>query len=195
MSAGSQTLRFCDCKTPSRKKLFCDDICDGLRRCLIGYARVSTDDQNLDLQRTALADAGCTRIYEEKLSGANRNRPELARLLDHLRGGDVVVVYRLDRLARSTRDLLEIAEQLKEADAGLRSLSEPWADTTSPAGRMVLTVFAGIAEFERTLIHERTGAGLAAAHVVRPPSGCPRRPRPYGVERACRAWPRRLSAA
>jgi DNA invertase Pin-like site-specific DNA recombinase len=130
---------------------------------LIGYARVSTDDQNLELQRAALGEAGCTRIYEEKLSGANRNRPELVRLLDHLRRGDVVVVYRLDRLARSTRDLLEIAEQLKEADAGLRSLSEPWADTTSPAGRMVLTIFAGIAEFERALIHERTGAGRAAA--------------------------------
>ena len=130
---------------------------------LIGYARVSTDDQNLELQRAALGEAGCTRIYEEKLSGANRNRPELVRLLDHLRGGDVVVVYRLDRLARSTRDLLEIAEQLRETDAGLRSLSEPWANTTSPAGRMVLTVFAGIAEFERALIHERTGAGRAAA--------------------------------
>jgi DNA invertase Pin-like site-specific DNA recombinase len=130
---------------------------------LIGYARVSTDDQNLELQRSALGEAGCTRIYEEKLSGANRNRPELVRLLDQLRGGDVVVVSRLDRLARSTRDLLEIAEQLKEADAGLRSLSEPWADTTSPAGRMVLTVFAGIAEFERALIYERTGAGRAAA--------------------------------
>jgi DNA invertase Pin-like site-specific DNA recombinase len=132
---------------------------------LIGYARVSTDDQNLELQRAALGEAGCTRIYEEELSGANRNRPELVRLLDHLRGGDVVVVYGLDRLARSTRDLLEIVEQLKEADAGLRSLSEPWADTTSPAGRMVLTVFAGIAEFERALIHERTGAGRAAARV------------------------------
>jgi DNA invertase Pin-like site-specific DNA recombinase len=130
---------------------------------LIGYARVSTDDQNLELQRATLTEAGCTRIYEEKLSGANRNRPELARLLDHLRDGDVVVVHRLDRLARSTRDLLDIAEQLKEAGAGLRSLSEPWADTTSPAGRMVLTVFAGIAEFERALIHERTGAGRATA--------------------------------
>jgi DNA invertase Pin-like site-specific DNA recombinase len=101
---------------------------------LIGYARVSTDDQNLDLQRAALNEVGCTRIYEEKLSGASRNRPELAQLLDHLRGGEVVVVSRLDRLARSTRDLLDIAELIKEAEAGLRSLSEPWADTTSPAG-------------------------------------------------------------
>jgi DNA invertase Pin-like site-specific DNA recombinase len=130
---------------------------------LLGYARVSTDDQNLNLRRTALTEAGCGRIYEEKLSGASRNRPELARLLDHLRRNDVVVVYRLDRLARSTRDLLDIAELIKEAEAGLRSLCEPWADTTSPAGRMVLTVFAGIAEFERALLQQRTGAGRAAA--------------------------------
>ena len=130
---------------------------------LVGYARVSTDDQNLDLQRAALTEAGCKRIYEEKVSGASRNRPELTRLLDHLRAADVVVVHRLDRLARSTRDLLDIAELIKEAEAGLRSLCEPWADTTSPAGRMVLTVFAGIAEFERALIHQRTGAGRAAA--------------------------------
>ena len=84
-------------------------------------------------------------------------------MFDQLRAGDVVVVSRLDRLARSTRDLLEIAEQLNEAGAGLRSLHEPWADTTSPAGRMVLTVFAGIAEFERELIHERTSSGRIAA--------------------------------
>src|SRR5512138_3727164 len=130
---------------------------------LIGYARVSTEDQDLTLQRAALKDAGCQRIYEEKISGAKRARPELNRLLDHLRVGDVVVVSRLDRLARSTRDLLEIAEQLKAAEAGLRSLHEPWADTTSPGGRMVLTVFAGIAKFERELIHERTRTGRVAA--------------------------------
>ena len=130
---------------------------------LVGYARVSTDDQDLTLQRTALRRAGCKRAYEEKVSGAKRSRPELSRMLDQLRADDVVVVSRLDRLARSTRDLLDIAEQLKEAEAGLRSLHEPWADTTSPAGRMVLTVFAGIAEFERELIHERTGAGRVSA--------------------------------
>src|SRR5271167_2804351 len=127
---------------------------------LVGYARVSTDDQDLTLQRTALKGAGCKRIYEEKVSGAKRSRPELSRMLDQLRADDVVVV---SRLARSTRDLLDIAEQLKEAEAGLRSLHEPWADTTSPAGRMVLTIFAGIAEFERELIHERTGAGRVSA--------------------------------
>ena len=130
---------------------------------LIGYARVSTEDQDLTLQRAALKDVGCKRVYEEKVTGAKRDRPQLVRMLDQLRAGDVVVVSRLDRLARSTRDLLEIAEQLNEAQAGLRSLHEPWADTTSPAGRMVLTVFAGIAEFERELIRERTHAGRMAA--------------------------------
>ncbi len=107
--------------------------------------------------------AGCQRIYEEKISGAKRNRPELTRLLEHVREGDVVVATRLDRLARSTRDLLELADILTQANVGLRSLAEPWADTTSPAGKMVLTVFAGIAEFERALIAERTSAGRHAA--------------------------------
>jgi len=130
---------------------------------LIGYARVSTDDQDLALQRAALKKVGCRRIFEEKVSGATRVRPQLVRLLDHIREQDVVVVVRLDRLARSTRDLLEIAERLRDAGAGLRSLGEPWADTTSAAGRMVLTVFAGIAEFERALIQQRTSAGRDAA--------------------------------
>ena len=130
---------------------------------LLGYARVSTDDQDLALQRRTLRAAGCRRVYEEKLSVARRDRPELAGLLDQVREGDVLVVTRLDRLARSTRDLLDVAGQLRGADAGLRSLAEPWADTTSPAGRMVLTVFAGIAEFERALIPGRTGAGREAA--------------------------------
>jgi DNA invertase Pin-like site-specific DNA recombinase len=134
-------------------------ICD----MLIGYARVSTDDQDLTLQRRALKEAGCPRTFEEKISGGKRDRPQLARLLDQIRADDVVVVTRLDRLARSTRDLLEIADKLNDVGAGLRSLAEPWADTTSPAGRMVLTVFAGIAEFERVLIHQRTSSGRIAA--------------------------------
>jgi DNA invertase Pin-like site-specific DNA recombinase len=130
---------------------------------LIGYARVSTQGQDLAQQRLALSQQGCQRIFEEKVSGAKRDRPELSRLLDHLRPGDVLTVTRLDRLARSTTDLLHIAEKLQEIDAGLRSLAEPWADTTSPAGRMILTIFAGIADFERSLIGERTSAGRAAA--------------------------------
>lgn len=130
---------------------------------MIGYARVSTEGQTLDQQRAALLAAGCKRVFEEKVSGAQRNRPELAKLLDHLRAGDVVTITRLDRLARSTRDLLDLTEQISQAEAGLRSLAEPWADTTTPAGRMVLTFFAGVAEFERSLIHERTSAGRVAA--------------------------------
>lgn len=129
----------------------------------IGYARVSTTDQNLDLQLAALKDAGCGRIYQEKISGAKRERPELQRLLDQLRPNDVVVVWKLDRLARSTQHLLELVELIKVADASFCSLSEPWADTTSHAGKMIMTVFAGIAEFERDLIRERTGAGRVAA--------------------------------
>jgi DNA invertase Pin-like site-specific DNA recombinase len=127
---------------------------------LIGYARVSTDDQDLALQRATLKGAGCRRIFEEKLSGATRDRPQLTRLLDHIREQDVLVVV---RLARPTRDLLEIAELLRDVGAGLRSLGEPWGDTTSAAGRMMLTVFAGIAEFEKALIHQRTSSGRDAA--------------------------------
>jgi len=130
---------------------------------LIGYARVSTRGQSLEHQHSQLVEQGCARIFEEKVSGAKRDRPELTRMLDHLRDGDVVIVTRLDRLARSTSDLLSIAELLRAKGAGLRSLAEPWADTTTPAGRMILTVFAGIADFERSLIAERTSAGREAA--------------------------------
>ncbi|MBD9640883.1 recombinase family protein [Ensifer sp. ENS07] len=129
----------------------------------IGYARVSTQGQDLTQQRSALTEAACNRVFEEKVSGARKDRPELGRMLDHLRPGDVIVVTRLDRLARSTSDLLGITERIKDAGAGLRSLAEPWADTTSPAGKMILTVFAGIADFERSLILERTSSGRAAA--------------------------------
>ena len=131
----------------------------------IGYARVSTTDQNLDLQLTALKGAGCGRIYQEKISGAKRDRPELQRLIDQLRPDDIIVVWKLDRLARSTHNLLELVDQIKNANASFCSLSEPWADTTSPSGKMIMTVFAGIAEFERDLIRERTGAGRVAAQL------------------------------
>jgi DNA invertase Pin-like site-specific DNA recombinase len=161
----------------------------------IGYARVSTEDQNLGQQRAALLEAGCRKIFEEKVSGAKRDRPELSRLLDQLRDGDTVVVWRLDRLARSTRDLLEIAESLNRLGAGLRSLSEPWADTTSPAGRMVLTVFAGIAEFERELIRERTAGGRASARERGVRFGRPRRLSPEQAALAERLLSEGKSAA
>ncbi|MDR6495167.1 DNA invertase Pin-like site-specific DNA recombinase [Paraburkholderia terricola] len=130
---------------------------------LIGYARVSTRDQNLCNQEAQLRAAGCGNVFAEKITGTRRARPQLDRMLDHLRTGDVIVVTRLDRLARSIRDLLDIVERIRDAGAGLRSLAEPWADTTTPAGRTVLTVFGGMAEFERSLIVERTSSGRAAA--------------------------------
>ena len=129
----------------------------------LGYVRVSTEDQSLDAQRQKLTGAGCEMMFEEKVSGARRHRPELERLLGQIRKGDVLVISRLDRLARSTAELLRITEVLTEKSAGLQSLDEPWADTTSPSGRMVLTVFAGIPEFERHLIRSRTEDGRRAA--------------------------------
>jgi len=129
----------------------------------LGYARVSTDEQSLESQCQRLSAAGCEKLFEEKISGAARNRPKLEKLVEQLRKGDVLVVTRLDRLARSTSELLRIAERITEKNAGLQSLDEPWADTTSPSGRMVMTIFAGIAEFERTLILSRTQEGRLAA--------------------------------
>jgi DNA invertase Pin-like site-specific DNA recombinase len=130
----------------------------------IGYARVSTLEQNLDLQLRALEKAGSKKIFREKVSGASRERPQFQRLLDQIRPGDTIVVWRLDRLARSTRDLLETTEAIRLASGKFQSLSEPWAsDTTTHAGKMIMTIFAGIAEFERDLIRERTGAGREAA--------------------------------
>ena len=144
----------------------------------LGYARVSTTDQDLAIQRTRLHEAGCEKLFEEKISGARKKRPVLERLLSELRADDVVVVTRLDRLARSTSELLRIAETIEEKNAGLQSIAEPWADTTTPAGRMVLTVFAGIAEFERSLIAARTEEGRHAAQARGAPFGRPPKLRP-----------------
>ena len=129
---------------------------------ILGYARVSTDDQNLDAQTDALTAAGAERIYADKISGSRKKRPELDRLLDQLRSGDVVVVTKYDRLARSLRDLLDIVEAIKDAGGGFRSLAED-IDTTTPAGRLVFHVVASIAQFERERISERTREGLQAA--------------------------------
>ena len=129
---------------------------------ILGYARVSTKDQNLDGQRDALTAAGAERIFEEKVTGTARSRPELEQMLKDLRNGDVVVVTKYDRLARSLKDLLEIVDLIQARGAGFRSLGED-IDTTTPSGRLVFHVFASIAQFERERIIERTKEGLAAA--------------------------------
>lgn len=129
---------------------------------LIGYARVSTVEQDPALQRDALEAAGCARIFCDRASGAVAERPELDRALDHLRAGDMLVVWKLDRLGRSLRHMIDTVGALEERGVGFRSLSES-LDSTTPGGRLVFHVFGALAEFERDLIRERTQAGLAAA--------------------------------
>lgn len=150
----------------------------------IGYARVSTLDQNLDVQLRALKKAGCQKIFQEKVSSFNRQRPEFQRLLEQIRPGDTLIVWKLDRLARSTKELLNTMETISAAGGKFQSLSEPWANTTTPAGKMILTVFAGIAEFERALIRERTGAGRAAAKQRGVRFGRPRKLNPDQIQLA-----------
>src|SRR5262245_5164590 len=128
-----------------------------------GYARVSTTGQELGAQIAELQAAGCGNIYKEKASGAKTDRPELAKLIRRLDTGDVLTVVRLDRLARSTRDLLNILNEIGKRGAGFRSLKDAWADTTTPHGRLMLTVLGGLAEFERCLIAARTDDGRKRA--------------------------------
>lgn len=128
----------------------------------IGYARVSTDDQNLDLQRDALSKSKCRVIYEEAASGKTAERPELEQCRKALRAGDTLVVWRLDRLGRSLPDLVRIVSELEQAGIGFESLTEK-IETVSASGKLVFHVFAALAEFERNQIRERTNAGLAAA--------------------------------
>ena len=129
---------------------------------LIGYARVSTTDQDAAAQITALENAGCEMIFQEKASGGRWDRPELHRLLGQLRNGDVLVVWKLDRLSRSLKDVLTLMEKIDQAGAGFRSLTEV-IDTTSPGGRMMMQIVGTFAEFERAMLRERTQRGLDAA--------------------------------
>lgn len=131
---------------------------------IIGYARVSTQDQNTDAQHIALKSAKCERIFQEKAPGGRWNRPELDRLMDQLRKGDIVVVWKLDRLSRSLKDLLLILEKIEKVGAGFQSLTEA-IDTTIPAGRMMMQIIGSFAEFERTMLRERTKNGLNAARL------------------------------
>jgi DNA invertase Pin-like site-specific DNA recombinase len=130
---------------------------------IVGYARVSTDGQTLDAQQAALVGAGAERVFAEKISGAVTDRKALARAIGALGVGDCLLVTRLDRLARSTRDLLNVLDAVAKAGAGFRSLADAWADTTTPHGRLMLTVLGGLAEFERELIKARTAEGRTRA--------------------------------
>ncbi len=132
---------------------------------IVGYARVSTDGQTLDAQHAALKAAGAERIYSEKISGAVTDRKALTKAIGALGAGDVLLVTRLDRLARSTRDLLNVLATVAEKAAGFRSIADAWADTTTPHGRLMLTVLGGLAEFERELIRARTDDGRKRAMV------------------------------
>ncbi len=140
---------------------------------LVGYARVSTQEQTLDLQRDALEEAGCGRLFTDTISGARAERPGLDEALSFLRPGDTLVVWRLDRLGRSLQHLLEIVALLQERGVGFRSITES-IDTTSSGGKLIFHVFGALAEFERDLIRERTRAGLAAARARGRKGGRPR---------------------
>jgi DNA invertase Pin-like site-specific DNA recombinase len=166
---------------------------------LIGYARVSTYGQTLDAQLDQLRAAGCgsRNIYREKVTGARANRRELNRMLGRLAPGDVVTVTRIDRLARSTFDLFGIVKRIVDAKAQFRSLAEPWADTDTSTGRLMLAVLGGLADVERDLIRTRTAEGRSRAkaqgkHMGRPPSLTPaqQRRRPDGARKVlrCENW-------
>ena len=149
----------------------------------MGYARVSTETQDTALQLDALGAAGCERIYQESISGSSKERPELVKCLDALRDGDTLTVCRLDRLGRSLKDLVGIVSDLEERGVGFRSLSEA-IDTGNAGGKLIFHVFAALAEFERSLIRERTCAGLAAARARGRKGGRPRKLSPDQVRKA-----------
>jgi len=130
---------------------------------IVGYARVSTDGQTLDSQQAALVAAGCEKVFSEKVSGAKTDRAQLAKAIATLVEGDTLIVCKLDRLARSTRDLLNTLAAIADAGASFKSLGDPWCDTTSAHGRLMLTVLGGLAEFERYLILARTSEGRTRA--------------------------------
>ncbi|NCP78904.1 MAG: recombinase family protein [Desulfuromonadales bacterium] len=140
---------------------------------LVGYARVSTQDQNLELQRDALTKAGCDRIFTEVIGGSRSERTGLQEALNILRTGDTLVVWRLDRLGRSLKHLIDIVNQLREMDVGFRSLQES-IDTTTSGGKLIFHMFGALAEFERDVIRERTQAGLRAARARGRQGGRPR---------------------
>lgn len=150
----------------------------------LGYARVSTTGQSLAAQLDQLKAAGVEKVYREKVSGAERDRPELAKVIAALGEGDVLIVTRLDRLARSTLDLLNVLDTVKRQGAGFKSLADTWADTTTPHGRLITTILGGLAEFERSLIVARTSEGRKRAKERGVHMGRPSKLTPYQKKQA-----------
>ncbi len=153
---------------------------------IYGYARVSTDGQSVDAQVKQLKAAGAEKVYRETASGARSDRAQLRLALAQLGKGDVLTVTRLDRLARSTRDLLNTLDTIAKAGAGFQSLGDAWADTTSAHGRLMLTILGGLAEFERELIHARTSEGRARAKAQGVKMGRPPKLTPHQIKEAIR---------
>lgn len=141
----------------------------------IGYARVSTIDQNLDRQTDQLQEQKCERIFQEKITGSKKERPELNKLLEQLRG-DTIIVTELARLSRSVKDLFALIDVIHQKTANLKSLKEPWLDTTTPQGKLLFTIFAGISQFDRDLISQRTKEGLSSARARGRKGGRPGKP-------------------
>jgi DNA invertase Pin-like site-specific DNA recombinase len=131
---------------------------------ILGYARVSTRDQNLERQTDQLLQSGCERIFQEKITGSKKERPELDKLLDQLRPDDIIVVSELTRLSRSIRDLFVLVDMIHQKGAHLKSMKEPWLDTTTSHGKLLFAIFAGVSQFERNLISERTRDGLSSVY-------------------------------
>lgn len=154
---------------------------------LIGYARVSTDDQNLDLQHDALKKVGCEKFYDDHMTGSKINRPGLEAAIDFARQGDTIVVWRLDRLSRSLKDLIEVVSLLDEKGIGIKSLHES-IDTSSSSGKLIFHIFGALAEFERNLIRERTYAGLQAARARGRKGGRPKKLDANKAKLACKLY-------
>jgi DNA invertase Pin-like site-specific DNA recombinase len=164
-----RSLAFARCRYHNKRteteRANINDFCFANIRCemIVGYARVSTDGQTLDAQQAELRSAGAEKVYSEKISGAVTDRTALAKAIAALGNGDTLIVTKLDRLARSTRDLLNTLDAISKAGAAFKSLGDSWADTTTPAGKLMLTVLGGLAEYERHLILARTSEGRQRA--------------------------------
>ena len=144
---------------------------------IIGYARVSTEQQSLNRQIDRLQEAHCERIFSDKMSGTKKDRPELSMMMNTIREGDTIIVCELSRLSRKVKDIFDIVEKIRELGANIKSLKEEWLDTTTPTGKLIFTFIAGICQFERDMIHERTMEGLKAARKRGRMGGRPRIPK------------------